>query len=406
LLALDGRAPDFGDLGDGLDGNLQTIKQETIVTRKAADQVWSVRTAQSVMKRCPIVSTRWRYEAGVVLTGIKQVWLRTGETKYYDYIKRNIDEFVDPSGDIQTYRFEEYNLDQINEGKLLFPLYNKTGDGRYKKAAYLLRKQLQEHPRTSERGFWHKLVYPHQMWLDGIYMAGPFCVEFAKTFDEPEGFDDVAHQIMLIESHTRDPHTGLLYHGWDESRSQKWADPESGSSPNFWGRAIGWYVMAIVDVLDFLPEDHPKRDRIIATFERTVAALANVQDPSSGVWYQVLDQGDREGNYLEASASCMFVYAIGKGIRSGCVGKEYLDVVRRGYEGILQRFIQVDDQGLVNLRCICSVAGLGGKTEESYRDGSFEYYISEEIVANDFKGVGPFIMASVEMEGLKQSGIA
>ena len=355
--------------------------------------------ADSVMKRHPLLSRRWRYEAGVALTSIKQVWLKTSEKKYYDYIKSNIDEFVGPHGDIRTYRLEEYNLDQINEGKLLFLLYNETGDERYKKAACLLRKQLHTHPRTSAGGFWHKQIYPHQMWLDGIYMASPFYVQFAKTFDEPEAFDDVAHQIILIEKHTRDPRTGLLYHGWDESKSQKWADPETGCSPSFWGRAMGWYAMAIPDVLGHFPEDHPKRDGILAIFKDLISAVAGVQEESSGVWYKVLDQGDREGNYLESSASCMFVYAMAKGIRKGYIDGRYLDVVRRGYEGVLEQFVKVDDSGLVSLTGICSVAGVGC---EPYRDGSFEYYVSEKVIANEYKGLGAFILASVEMERLKQ----
>jgi unsaturated rhamnogalacturonyl hydrolase len=280
----------------------------------------------------------------------------------------------------------------------LFFLYATTGDERYKKAAFHLREQLQTHPRTSQGGFWHKQIYPHQMWLDGIYMACPFYAEFAKQFDEPEGFDDVAHQVMLIEKHTRDPKTGLLYHGWDESKSQKWADPETGCSPCFWGRAVGWYAMAIPDVLDHLPEDHPQRERLTTIFETTVAAVAGVQDASSGAWYQVLDQGDRPGNYLEASASCMFVYAIAKGVRKGLLGEEYIAVARRGYEGILRQFVTVDEQGLVNLDGICAVAGLGGSP---YRDGSFEYYVGEKVIANEYKGVGPFIMASIEMENME-----
>jgi unsaturated rhamnogalacturonyl hydrolase len=335
----------------------------------------------------------------VALLGIKQVWLKTNEQKYVDFIKHNIDEFVGPKGDIRTYRLEEYNLDQINEGKLLFPLYAATGDERYKQAAYLLRKQLETHPRTSEGGFWHKQIYPNQMWLDGIYMASPFYAEFARAFDEPEGFDDVARQIILIEQHTRDPKTGLLYHGWDESRSQGWADPRSGCSPSFWGRAMGWYAMALPDVLDHLPGDHPKRDTILSIFQITISAITAVQDQATGVWYQVLDQGDREGNYLEASASCMFVYAIAKGVRRGYIDPTYLDAAKRGYAGILQQFIRVDDAGLVNLDGICAVGGLGGKP---YRDGSFAYYIGEKVIANEYKGVGAFILVSAEMERLRE----
>jgi unsaturated rhamnogalacturonyl hydrolase len=365
-----------------------------IEERGSTGRVWSASVTSSVMQRSPLLSRRWHYEPGVALLALKQMWLKTAKQEIYEYIKRNVDEFVGPDGCIRTYRLEEYNLDQINEGKLLFFLYETTGDERYKQAATLLREQLRTHPRTKEGGFWHKQIYPYQMWLDGIYMASPFYAEFASRFDEPEGFDDVAHQIILMEEHARNPESGLLYHAWDESRSQKWADPETGCSPNFWGRAMGWYAMAIVDVLDYLPVDHARRAKIIAIFQATMNAVAQVQDPITGVWYQVLDQGDRPGNYPESSASCMFVYAMAKGVRNGYLGEEYLAVARRGYDGILTEFVTVDDQGLVNLNGICAVAGLGGKP---YRDGSFEYYIGEPVIANEYKGIGPFIMASVEM---------
>jgi unsaturated rhamnogalacturonyl hydrolase len=331
----------------------------------------------------------------VALLALKQVWAQTGDPTILDFIRHNIDQFVGPDGSIHTYRLEEYNLDQINEGKLLFFLHEMTGAERYKKAAFLLREQLRTQPRTSEGGFWHKQIYPHQMWLDGVYMASPFYAEFAGRFDEPEGFDDAARQIILAQEHTRDPQTGLLYHAWDESRSQQWADPETGCSPHFWGRAMGWYAMAIADVLDHLPADHLQRDRLVAIFRATAGALARVQDPASGVWYQVLDQGDRPGNYLESSASCMVVYALAKGVRRGYLGAEYLTVASRGYDGILTEFVTVDEQGLVHLSGICAVAGLGGKP---YRDGSYEYYVSEKVITNEYKGVGPFIMASIEME--------
>jgi unsaturated rhamnogalacturonyl hydrolase len=362
---------------------------------QAGANAWSVRMANSAMQRHRLLSRKWEYESGVVLLAIKKVWQKSGDQKYYDYIKNNIDEFVDPDGGIRTYRLEEYNLDQINEGKLLFFLHETTGDERYKKAAYLLRRQLQTQPRTSAGGFWHKKIYPHQMWLDGIYMASPFFAEFARRFGEPEIWDDVAHQITLIEAKTRDPSTGLLFHGWDESKSQKWADVDTGHSPSFWGRALGWYAMAIPDVLDHVPQDHPQRDRIIDVFQRTMGAVAAVQDSASGVWYQVLDQKDRPGNYLEASASCMFVYALAKGVKKGYLNEEYWAVARKAYGGILAQFVTEDEGGLVNLDGICGVAGLGGNP---YRDGSFEYYVGEPVVANEYKGVGPFIMASVEIE--------
>jgi len=351
--------------------------------------------ADTVMARHPLLSRRWHYEPGVVLLAMHQVWRKTGEQKYHDYVRSNIDQFVSHGGEIRTYRLDEYNIDQINEGKLLLPLYETTGDERYRKAAYLLRTQLESHPRTTEGGFWHKLVYPHQMWLDGTYMALPFYAEFARRFDEPNGFDDVANQIALIGRHTRDDKTGLYYHGWDEGKSQRWADPETGCSPRFWGRAIGWYAMTFPDVLDHFPGDHPQRSSLLATYRDLAAAIISVQDEASGVWYQVLDQNGRDGNYLEASASCMFVYALAKGARKGYLQPSALDAARRGYDGILAQFVTTEDSGLVNLHSICSVGGLGGKP---YRDGSFEYYVGEKVLSNDYKGVGAFVLASLEME--------
>jgi unsaturated rhamnogalacturonyl hydrolase len=254
---------------------------------------------------------------------------------------------------------------------------------------------MRTHPRNHANGFWHKKIYPYQMWLDGIYMAGPFLSEYALRFDEPETFDDVLHQIMLIEKHTRDEKTGLLYHAWDESKSERWCDLATGRSKFFWGRGMGWYVMAIVDVLDHLPSDHAHRSELISILDKTAAALVKVQDEATGLWYQILDLPGRPGNYLEASASAMFVYAFAKGIRQGYLAQDLLFSARRGYHGLLQNLIKIDSQGLLTLEKVCGGAGLGG---EPYRDGSFEYYVTEKIIPNDPKGVGPFILAALEME--------
>ena len=306
---------------------------------------WSVRMADSYMKRQPILNDRWGHELGVVLKGIEQIWFGTGEKKYIEYIKRIVEQFVEPDGDILTYNRKDYNLNQINSGKLLFQLYQATGDKRYLQSLHLLMQQLKTQPRTSEGGFWHKKSCPYQMWLDGIYMAAPFYTQYADYFKEPSGFDDVAHQILLIERHTRDPRTSLYYHAWDESKIQKWANPQTGCSPHFWGRAMGWYAMAIVDVLDFLPASHQTRDRIVTIFQRMIHSLAMVQDADTGLWYQVLDQGGCEGNYTEASASCMFVYALAKGIRKGYLGPECLKVAQKGYAGIIKHLVEVDENG-------------------------------------------------------------
>lgn len=358
---------------------------------------WAQRMSDSVMVRNHDLGGKWSYDYGVIYKGIEQVWFKTSDKKYLDYIKRNMDIFVDEDGNIRKYTGKEYNIDHVNNGKILFLLYKETGDERYKKAAYLLREQLKGHPRTEEGGFWHKKIYTHQMWLDGLYMGAPFYAEFTKTFGEAEDFDDVAKQLILMEKHARDPKTGLLYHGWDESKEQQWADKETGCSPNFWSRAMGWYAMALVDVLEHLPEEHVKRNEIIAILNRAIEALIKVQDEASGVWYQVLDKGGKKGNYLEASGSCMYVYAMAKGILNGYLSEEYLEALVKGYKGIIDTFIEVDDKGLVNLKGTCMVAGLGGTP---YRDGSYEYYIKEPINYNDLKGIGAFIKASSQVEKL------
>jgi unsaturated rhamnogalacturonyl hydrolase len=367
------------------------------------DQAWSRRMADSAIARYTPDVARWHYEHGLLLKAIEQVWRATGEDKYWRFIQNTIDLFVDEAGGIRTYRTDEYNLDQINPGKVLFPIWHETGDPRYAIALKTLRQQLIDQPRTHSGGFWHKQIYPYQMWLDGIYMASPFLAEYAALFDEPAAFDDVAQQIILLEQQARDPQTGLLYHAWDESKQQRWADPVTGCSPYFWGRALGWYAMALVDVLDYLPVNHRGRPRILAILIRLIEAVLKVQGRDSGLWYQVLDQGERAGNYLEASASCMFVYAIAKAVRKGYLPIADLLSAQRGYQGIVTRFLTVADRGEVNLAGTCSVAGLGG---DPYRDGSYDYYISEPIVTNDYKGVGAFILAAVEIEAALKDQLA
>lgn len=362
------------------------------------EQPWSARMADTMIARHTPDLAQWHYDYGLVLMAIEHVWRATGDVRYWNHVKQIMEQFVTSAGAIRTYRLEEYNIDQINQGRVLFPLYRATGHERYRRAAELLRSQLATHPRTESGGFWHKQIYPYQIWLDGVYMAGPFLAEYARTFSEPAAFDDVVHEIILTEQQTRDPKTGLLYHAWDERKQQRWADPVTGCSPHFWGRAVGWYAMAIVDVLDFLPTAHPRRPELIAILNRLAGAVARVQDPASGLWWQILDHPGRAGNYREASASAMFTYAIAKAVRKGYLAASWLPVARAGYQGILRELITVDEQGLITLERSCSVAGLGGTP---YRDGSYEYYIGEPIRGNDYKGVGPFILASLEFEGAR-----
>ena len=358
---------------------------------------WYQKVSDSVMKRFSLLDKKWTYDYGVIFKGMEQVWKITGDSRYYDYIENSMDTFIDDKGCIRGYSLEEYNMDHINNGKVLFLLYRETGKEKYKKAIELLIKQLKTHPRTTEGGFWHKKIYPDQMWLDGIYMGSPFYAEYGEVFHTPEVFDDVAKQIMVCAKHTKDPITGLHYHAWDEKHEEFWCNKETGCSKNFWGRAMGWFVVAIVDVLDYMPIDHQYRSNIINIFKDAIEALLKVRDPQSDVWYQVLDQGDRPGNYLEASCSCMFLYAITKGIKKGYLSKELVDTARDIYKGIITQFIEVREDGLVNLNKTCQVAGLGNKEK---RDGTFVYYISEPIICNDLKGIGAFIQASAEIETL------
>ena len=356
---------------------------------------WSVRMVESTLQRYTLKDAVWNYDHGLQVMAIQKAWEATGEARYLRFVSDWINHFVQPDGSIRTYRQDEYNVDRVNSGKLFFSAYERTGDERYRKAIELLREQMRSHPRNKANGFWHKQIYPYQMWLDGIYMAGPFLSEYALRFDEPETFDDVVYQIVLIEKHTRDEKTGLLYHAWDESKQQRWCDPETGLSKYIWGRAVGWFVMAIVDVLDHLPREHVGRPKLIAILDQTAAAIIKVQDEATGLWYQILDLPDRAGNYLEASASTMFVYTFAKAVREGYLAQDYLLSARRGYHGLLQNLIKIDSQGLLTLEKVCGGAGLGG---EPYRDGSFEYYVNEKIIPNDPKGVGPFILAALEME--------
>ncbi|MCF2444517.1 glycoside hydrolase family 88 protein [Dyadobacter sp. CY345] len=341
--------------------------------------------------------SNWNYEQGLMLKALERVFYRTGEGKYFEYIKKDADRFVKADGTILTYDYSSFNLDNIPSGRPLLTLYQQSlpDKDKYKKAADLLWKQLAEQPRIKEGGYWHKKRYPEQMWLDGVFMAEPFSAEYSMLFNHPEHFDEIAKQFELIEKYAIDEKTGLIYHAYDDAKAQKWADKKTGRSPHFWGRAIGWYAMALVDVLDYFPKDHPKRPELIKYLQRLAPVLAKYQDKNSGVWYQIMDQGTRKGNYLEASASCMFVYALAKGSRLGYIPATYAVAAKKGYEGILKTFIEKEKDGTISLNKTVSVGGLGGTP---YRDGSYEYYLSEPIRKNDYKGVGPFIMASVEME--------
>ncbi|MFH1197252.1 MAG: glycoside hydrolase family 88 protein [bacterium] len=365
---------------------------------------WSIKAADSFIAKNPggVITydtvthiQKWDYEQGLMLSALYKMYQYTGNEKYYDYVKQNLDCFIDEKGNIATYKFLDYNIDNINPGKAILYLYQITGEEKYKIAADTLRKQLGEQPRTPGNGFWHKKRYPNQMWLDGLYMGEPFYAEYTKLFGDAKDFDDITHQFLLIYEHTYDLKTGLLYHAWDESKQQKWANPETGLSPHFWGRAMGWYLMAIVDVLDYIPKDHKDRNKLIEILKTTCEALLKFRDPERKVWRQVLDQGNREGNYTEASATLMFAYAFARGYNMGYLPENFIDEAKISFEGALNEFVRIDKDGFYDLFGTCRGAGLGG---DPYRDGTYEYYISEPQRKNDFKGFGPFILAALELE--------
>ncbi|ASA21571.1 glycoside hydrolase family 88/105 protein [Paenibacillus donghaensis] len=374
---------------------------ETSAETTTQERRMSVKIADTLLSECkdgnhPKLAGKWGYVGGMTLMALERAAVWNKEPKYAELVHHHMDELIEQAGTIRTYRLEDYNLDMINEGKNLFAQWKRTGEDKYYKAILQLVAQLKGQPRTSEGGFWHKKIYPFQMWLDGIYMSSPFLAEYASLFDHQASFDEAARQILLIERKTRNPRTGLLHHAWDESREQRWCDKDTGQSFHVWGRAMGWYAMAVVDALEHFPLDHPQRGQIMGIFERMAYAIAHAQDQDSGLWYQVMDHNGREGNYLEASASCMLTYALAKGQRLHYLAELDHKVVEHAYAGILKQLVTEDEQG-VHLHRICHGAGLGGK---KYRDGSYGYYISEQIVSDVQMGVAPFLLASIEMEKL------
>ena len=343
-------------------------------------------------------SYKWNYEQGLILESIYRLWTNTKDEKYFNYIKKNIDYYVNDDGSIKTYELNNFNIDNVAPGRVLLHLYETTKQNKYKLATDTLIKQLQLHPRTSEGGFWHKKIYPNQMWLDGLYMAEPFYSEYSVMFNEQNYFDDIANQFLLIKKHLYDEKTGLYFHGWDESKQQKWADPIKGTSPNFWGRSLGWFMMAMVDVLDSFPENHKDRNTILKMFQELSSSVLEYRDEKSKLWYQVVDKSNQQGNYIETSASSMFIYAFAKGYNDGYLEEKYFDLANESYKSLTDEFLIMNDNGYYTLTNVCSVSGLGGNT---YRDGSFEYYISEPKRNNDFKGYGALILAAGEISKLR-----
>lgn len=361
----------------------------------------SAKMAASIMRQWPrgVVATEnhpgeWGYEEGVLLDGMAAQWHATAIGDDFRYIKDSVDKYVDNDGTIKGYKADAHSLDDIELGRAVLLVYRVTQQPKYYKAAKFIHDQLAAQPRTPSGGYWHKQIYPNQMWLDGAYMAEPFRAAYAVTFQNPAEFDDIAKQFLLMFDHMRDPKTGLLRHGWDESKQMKWADPQTGLSPEAWSRALGWYAVALVDVLDWFPEDHPQRPALINALNQTAAAILAYQDKQTGLWWQVTDKGSRKGNFAEASASSMFVYSIAKGVRMGYLPQAYEANAQKGWAGIQKAFVKVGADGEMQLDGTVKVGGLGGTP---YRSGTFDYYIGEGTRVNDAKGIGAYLMAGSEM---------
>ncbi|MBQ4465796.1 MAG: glycoside hydrolase family 88 protein [Oscillospiraceae bacterium] len=339
----------------------------------------------------------WNYIDGCMITALLSASEITGEQNYADFAEKFIDYYVQEDGSILGYEKPKYNLDDINEGRVLFDLYEMTGKEKYRMAIERLHEQLLEQPRTETGNFWHKKIYPDQVWLDGIYMAQVFSTRYALTCGNGD-VSDMMQQIRNVRRYLYDTEKGLLYHGWDCSRRAFWADPETGRSANFWLRAIGWFTVALADIIGYLP-DGSDREALCEIFREVIAGAAQYADTETGMYYQVVDCGDREGNYLETSGSSMIAYAMLKGTRLGVLPPEFAVAGKKTFDGICQKYLTMRADGELNLGGICLVAGLGPE-DHRRRDGSYEYYISEPVVENDAMGVAPFILCYTEIKRL------
>ena len=356
--------------------------------------------AQSEMKHHPELWTcdgaqkpKWEYTPTLMARAFVELYNVTGDTTYLGHAQRFADQFIGKDGTILTYKKSLYNMDRIQGGNFLILLNAVNPQPQYAIAIETLRDQLREQPRPQEGGFWHKQVYEHQMWLDGLFTGTTFYARYAAYKPEPEAWSDIANQFAVVDSHTCKAN-GLNHHGWDESRQMAWADSLTGCSAETWGRAEGWYVMALCDVLELMPADQPQRAELIAILSRVMEALLAVQDQDTRLWYQVPDKGNREGNYLESTCSAMYAYAMAKGVNLGVLPIKYRDEAKRVIEGLKVNKLRTNDDGTLSLIDCCAVAGLGGNP---FRDGTYDYYIHERICADDPKGIAPLILACIEL---------
>ncbi|MCU4677092.1 glycoside hydrolase family 88 protein [Catenovulum sp. 2E275] len=383
----------------------QAEKQKPLTADYALD--WAKRLADSELRRkaydyvyggfdkMRFRESKYTYTTGLLAQSFDDLNQATDVPRYRQAAEAIIGSFITPEGQIITYKESDYNIDKINSGKMLLRLYNQTGDDKYRVAAAQLRTQLKNHPKTSQGAFWHKKIYPHQLWLDGVYMGMPFLAQYSSMFEDGASLEEAVHEFEVTRDYLRDPQTGLYFHGWDESKSIFWANPQTGLSQEFWARGMGWLAMAAVDILDYIPESRSDlRKKVQTVIDELAVTLKNYQD-ETGTWYQIPNKPDAVGNYLESSASSMFTYFYAKGINKGYISKDYTPVALKAYQGLVNEFIETHPDGSVSLTNLCFVAGLGFG-----RDGSYAYYMNEPVLNDDPKGTGPFIMASTQIAKL------
>ena len=342
----------------------------------------------------------WNYIDGCMILALLEIYQTTGEEKYYEFANAFIDHRVREDGSISGYSVDEYNLDNVNAGKTLFALYDINGKEKYRRAIDLIYSQVQTQPRTAEGNFWHKKIYPNQVWLDGMYMAQPFYMEYETRFNGKKNYEDIFGQFHNVIEHMLDPETGLYYHGYDASRTVFWCDKETGLSQNFWLRALGWYSMALLDTLDkceVCRECEEEYEYLKQAFVDLTDSMLKLQD-ESGLWYQLPALGGKEPNYLETSGSAIMAYSLLKGVRLGFLPENYRVYGLKAFRGICNAYLK-EKNGQLSLGGICLVAGLG-PADNPRRDGSFAYYMSEPVVEDDAKGVGPLLLAYTEMRRL------
>ena len=361
---------------------------DRLITESTPDMpIWNIESIRLGKK------PHWNYIDGCMITSLLQMNQITGDDKYFEFAERFIDYYVSDDGSILGYDVTKYNLDDLNEGRVLFELYQRTGKEKYRLAIDHQKTQLDGQPRTNTGNFWHKLIYPNQIWLDGIYMAQVFSTLYSKEYGGKD-YSDMLNQIKNVNNYMQDKRSGLYYHGLDCSKTIFWADKESGLSENFWLRSVGWFTVALVDIIEIV-DDEDTKAQLSRIFSDLIQSISNFRD-ESGLYWQVVDQPGREGNYLETSGSSMIAYAMLKGARLGVIDSHYATLGKETFDGICERYLKVSDQGELNLGGICLVAGLGPENN-TRRDGSYEYYISEPIVENDAKGVAPFVLCYTEI---------